>query len=73
MTCVSTVLLVYVAIVVQVEVGFFWHEHLCATENNALTRFDPVYCNNVCCACSVFNHDIESCRCTRLLLRIPGI
>jgi len=43
-TCVSTVLLVYVAIVVQVEVGFFWHEHLCAVENTALNRYAMLQC-----------------------------
>ena len=39
-TAVSTILLVYVAIVVQVEVGFFWHESLCAPRNMALMKFD---------------------------------
>lgn len=39
-TAISTVLLVYVAIVVQVEVGFFWHESLCAPKNMDLMRLD---------------------------------
>jgi hypothetical protein len=37
---VSTVLLGYVAIVVQIEVGFFWHTHLCDGENDNLSSFD---------------------------------
>jgi len=37
---VSTVLLGYVAIVVQIEVGFFWHNHLCDGENDTKSRFD---------------------------------
>jgi hypothetical protein len=36
----STILLVYVAAVVQVEVGFYWHEGLCAKENGPLEIFD---------------------------------
>jgi len=39
-TAVSTILLVYVAIVVQVEVGFFWHESVCAPKDENLLRFD---------------------------------
>ena len=40
LSSISTILLVYVALVVQVEVGFYWHEGLCALENGPLQRFD---------------------------------
>ena len=37
---VSANLLVYVAIFVQVDVGFYWNLGLCEFENNALTKFN---------------------------------
>ena len=37
---VSTMLLCYVAVVVQIEVGFYWHTGLCDGENDAQSRFD---------------------------------
>ena len=37
---VTSVLLVYVALVVQVEVGFFWHVELCEVPNSSKTTFD---------------------------------
>ena len=40
LTAISTILLVYVAAVVQVEVGFYWHEGLCASQNGPLQSFD---------------------------------
>ena len=37
---ISTFLLIYVALVVQVEVGFFWQEGLCQGEKGAMQYFD---------------------------------